>query len=402
MNILAIDDEELTQNFIQQVLQKEYAVRLASNGEEGIALAPDLQPDLIILDVNMPGMNGYEVCEELKKNPATLEIPVLFLSANNDLEEEMKGYQAGGDDYLVKPCEPKTLLAKVNVMLRYKSEREKLNAQYQDAQKTAHIAMVGSSEIGMAMQLVEASFLINTYEELATSFFSLTNNLGLTCAIMFFTQDGPKAFFSDGSFSPLEEELLQKMKDQQRIIDFRNRTFINYPNTTLLVKNMPTEDKERYGRIKDLLPTVLGSISNKVLAMKTGHIMQAQAIDMKVSFDRIKTTLLNITNSISDNSKKNNLAMRKLFENIQDFMPKLALEEDQETFILDYIEETTKDSTALNANSSELIGNLHSVVNTLQFVVDRQQDLAEELNNDGNKTKKEKPKKASSSDIDFF
>jgi len=80
MKILAIDDEELSQNFIQQVLGEEHDLQLASNGEQGIQLATEINPDLILLDVNMPGMDGYVVCEKLKTERATADIPVLFLS----------------------------------------------------------------------------------------------------------------------------------------------------------------------------------------------------------------------------------------------------------------------------------------------------------------------------------
>lgn len=379
MNILAIDDEPLTQNFIQQVLKKEHEVHIASNGRNGLKLASDLKPELIILDVNMPGMNGYEVCQQLKQDPALADIPVMFLSAHADTEEQLKGYAAGGNDYLIKPCEAATLRAKVKVMLRYRDQSEKLNRQYQDAEKTAHIAMLGSSEIGMGMHLVEQSYLIDDYEGLAKAFFAFTGSLQLTCDIMFFTQDGPQSFFSDGTASPLEIELLEKMRNQQRIFDFQQRTFINYPNVTLLVKNMPINDPERNGRIKDLLPTVLGALSNKVMTMKASHVLEVQSNELMVSFDRIKSSLLHLTNSISENSCKNNEAMHKLFTDMQEFLPKLALDEDQETFILDHIEKTHIESTALNNASSELSSTFHSVVNTLQFIIDKQQSLVEEL-----------------------
>lgn len=402
MQILAIDDEPLTQNFIQQVLKKEHAIELASNGQDGLKLAAEQQPDLIILDVNMPGMNGYEVCTQLKQNPATANIPVLFLSAHTDTEEQLKGYEAGGDDYLIKPCEPETLRAKVMVMSRYRTEQEKLNARYQDAEKTAHIAMAGSSEIGMGMQLVEQSFLINNFEELASALFVFTNKLQLNCAVMFFTDAGPQCFFSDGSASPLEIQLLEKMREQTRIYDFQHRTFINYPNVTLLIKNMPVDDPDRNGRIKDLLPTVLGALNNKLLTMNTSSLIQSQADELKLSFDNIQTSLLKLTNSLGDAANKSNHIMRQLYTDMQDFLPKLALDEDQETFILDHIEKTSIESNELNKASSEMGTTLLSVVNTLKYVIDKQQHLADDLkpSSDG-KTDAPTVDRASG-DVDFF
>lgn len=379
MQILAIDDEQLTQTFIKHVLDKDHTLHLASNGEEGIRLANELRPDMIILDVRMPGMDGYTVCKKLKQDPATAEIPVLFLSANTDITEQMQGYAAGGDDYLVKPCEPETLRAKVNVMLRFRDNQATLKQQFSDAQKTAHIAMLGSSEIGLVMQFVENSYLLNDYGELARAFFSLTDKLNLTCAAMFFTHEGPQCFSSDGSISPLEEELLEKMRNQNRIFDFEQRTFINYPNVTLLVKNMPTEDPERYGRIKDLLPTALGSLSNKIFTMKVSHSIHKQSEELAVSFDEIKTTLLALGNSLAGSQTESNNILHTMLQEMQDFLPKLALDEDQEAYILDYIENSSKEAMMLT-DTSEAIGNtFHRVVTSLEAMLDKQYQLLTEL-----------------------
>lgn len=402
MNILAIDDEILTQEFIQEVLKNEHTSLIASNGEEGIKLAIENNPDLIILDVNMPGMDGYEVCKKLKSEPVTSEIPVLFLSAHNDLNEQMKGYQVGGDDYLVKPCEPKTLRAKVNVMLRYKAEREKLNAQFHDAEKTAHIAMIGNSEIGMGLHLIQQSFLINNYEDLARAIFSFTDQLKLSCALMFFTDDGPRSFCSESTCSPLEAELLEKMRDQKRIFDFQQRTFVNYPNVTLLVKNMPVHDSDRSGHLKDLLPTILGAINNKLMTMRASTLIESQADELKLAFDNIQTSLLKLTNSLGDAANKSNALMRQLYSDMQDFLPKLALDEDQETFILDHIEKTSIESNVLNKSTSEMGTTLLSVVNTLKFVIDKQQNLANDLKSDDKEQTNDGGSDKAAGDIDYF
>lgn len=402
MKILAIDDEVLTQTFIQQVLDKEHSLDLASNGEEGIRLANKLKPDMIILDVRMPGMDGYTVCKQLKQDSSTADIPVLFLSANTSLEEQMQGYAAGGDDYLVKPCQPETLRAKVQVMLRFRDHQTALNQQFKEAQKTAHIAMLGSSEIGMVMQFVESSYLINDYDELASAFFAITNNLQLLCAIMFFTHDGPRSYCSNGAVSPLEDELLQNMRNQNRILDFEHRTFINYPNVTLLVKNMPVDDPERNGRIKDLLPTALGTLSNKIFTMKAGHAILTQAEELAVSFDQIKTSLLALSNSLRQNQTESTNILRTMQEEMQGFLPKLALEEDQESYILDYIENSSKQSLELGDSTDEINSTFRHVVEALQNLLDKQHRLLTEIRPKAPSTQKSDKPFSKTSDVDLF
>jgi len=402
LKILAIDDEILTQTFIQQVLKGEHQVHIASAGEEGIHLAAELLPDIIILDVKMPGMDGYTVCQKLKEDSKTCDIPVLFLSAHTNIEEQLQGYAAGGDDYLVKPCEPETLRAKVNVMLRFRDQSRLLKQQYTEAQKTAHIAMLGSSEIGMAMQFVEQSYLINDYDELANAFFSVTDKLQLICALMFFSHAGAKSYFSDGSASPLEIELLEKMRYQNRIIDFSQRTFINYPNVTLLVKNMPLQDPERYGRIKDLLPTVLGTLSNKIFAMKAGHAIQQQSDELAVSFDQIKTTLLALSNSLATSQAQSTGILHTMLEEMQGFLPKLALEEDQEAYILDHIEDSSRKAMELNDSSEEIGATFHRVVDALQDMLDKQHKLLTEIRPKAPSQAESDRQSGYTSDVDLF
>jgi len=379
LKILSIDDDKFVQSFISKTLDKEYDLYLASNGEEGIAKAIEIKPDVIILDVEMPGMNGYEVCDQLKHNEATVDIPVIFLSSKSDLRERMQGYEAGGDDYLLKPCEPETLLAKVRVLLRYRDHELNLYQQFEEAQKTAHIAMTGSSELGMAMQFVESSYLLKDYTELAYAFFSVSNRLGLKCSLMYLIEKEPLWYSSTGAVSPLEKDLLVMMREDKRFYDFGCRTIINYPNVSLLVKNMPIDDMERYGRLKDLLPAVLGALNGKIFTLGTEKVMQKQATDLAVSFDRVKTLLLALGNSLNNNQKESTAVLRKMLHELDGFLPQLALEDDQEARILDHIEQAVAKSGEINDSGQDMAETFKMVIAQLHQLLEQQNNFIEEM-----------------------
>ncbi len=117
--ILIADDEPDILEIIQYNLQKEgYEVVTAKNGNEAIDLAKKFNPDLIILDIMMPGKNGIEVCNILRMQPAFNDTLIIFLSAINDEGTEVKGLETGADDYLTKPVSPKILVSKVNALFR--------------------------------------------------------------------------------------------------------------------------------------------------------------------------------------------------------------------------------------------------------------------------------------------
>lgn len=117
--ILIADDEPDILEIIRYNLQHEgYEVAAAKNGNEAIELAKKFQPDLIILDIMMPGKNGIEVCNILRLQPAFNDTLIIFLTALSDEGTEIKGLETGADDYLTKPVSPKVLVSKVNALFR--------------------------------------------------------------------------------------------------------------------------------------------------------------------------------------------------------------------------------------------------------------------------------------------
>ena len=119
--ILVVDDSADNLEVISGVLRDLYKVKVANNGEKALQIVRSSPPDLILLDVMMPELAGYEVCTRLKDNPATRDIPVLFLTALTTAEDERKGLELGAEDYIAKPVNPAILRARVKTHLRIKS-----------------------------------------------------------------------------------------------------------------------------------------------------------------------------------------------------------------------------------------------------------------------------------------
>ncbi|HEY9745385.1 MAG TPA: response regulator transcription factor [Oculatellaceae cyanobacterium] len=117
--IIVVDDDPAIQTLIKVNLQMQgHQVLTASDGIEGYALIQQEHPDLVILDIMMPNTDGYTVCKRLRRNPETENIPVLMLTALNVVDDKVRGFDAGADDYLVKPFELPELLVRVRALLR--------------------------------------------------------------------------------------------------------------------------------------------------------------------------------------------------------------------------------------------------------------------------------------------
>ena len=120
--ILIIEDNPDTRRFLEAMLSKEFEVILAENAVIGIDYARNKQPDLILLDIMLPILSGYDACSLLKKDDKTKRIPIIFLSAKNSVPDITHGLTSGADDYLPKPFDYKELLARVKVRLRKSTE----------------------------------------------------------------------------------------------------------------------------------------------------------------------------------------------------------------------------------------------------------------------------------------
>ncbi len=125
--ILVVDDTPEMLDVLSEVLRPEFRVKAARNGERALRIAADdPAPDLILLDVDMPVMNGYEVCRQLKANPVTRRIPVIFLTSRDQVEDEKKGLELGAVDYITKPISPAIVLARLRTHLALADQQHEL------------------------------------------------------------------------------------------------------------------------------------------------------------------------------------------------------------------------------------------------------------------------------------
>ncbi len=135
-NILIVDDIPSNIRLMVSILdEKGYAVSYAQSGEQAIELSRKVDFDLILLDVMMPGMDGFDVCKVLKKNDRTREVPVIFLTARTDQESILEGFENGGVDYVTKPFSEKELLVRIQTHLDLKDARDALRSELEFKKK---------------------------------------------------------------------------------------------------------------------------------------------------------------------------------------------------------------------------------------------------------------------------
>ncbi|WP_218352782.1 response regulator [Alteromonas lipotrueiana] len=147
--LLLVDDEPVNLRVLKQLLAPYYHLIFAKNGEEALRLATTQLPELILLDVMMPGMTGFEVCQTLKEQRKTSAIPVIFVTALSDEHDETRGFEVGGVDYVTKPISPSVVLARVKTHLSLVQADELRRTRMQIIQRLGRAAEYKDNETGM-------------------------------------------------------------------------------------------------------------------------------------------------------------------------------------------------------------------------------------------------------------
>jgi len=266
--VLIVDDSTDDIHFVMENLKQDYAVLVATSGEKAVEMAAkNPRPDVILMDVEMPGMNGYETCRQLKATTETSATDVIFVSAHDSTEGKLAGYDAGGSDYLIKPVQTSELLQKVKLAIKNKEARTAVEADKAMAMETAMTAISSAGEQGVVVNFMKNSFSVTSIEELARLVVDATSSYGLESSVQLRTAASSVNASSKEPIPPLEQELLSKLKDVGRLKESGTRFIGNFGGVTQLIKNMP-EDEDKRGRLRDHLALLLEGAEARLHALE--------------------------------------------------------------------------------------------------------------------------------------
>ncbi|NOR68631.1 MAG: response regulator, partial [Methylomarinum sp.] len=182
-------------------------------------------------------------------------------------------------------------------------------------------------------------------------------------------------FSSEGTVSPLEKELIEMCDKEARFLDFGARTIINYSRVSLLVKNMPLDDMERYGRIKDLLPILLSAVNSKINTLGTQEALTEQSTNLLESFKMIRNSLYYLGSTIVTNRKDSTAMMNKLVQDLNYDFLRMGLDEDQEEFLLNRIDTALDEAMEEMDAGKEIREALTFILMNLNKVMSKQELL---------------------------
>ncbi|NVJ59918.1 MAG: response regulator [Gammaproteobacteria bacterium] len=370
--VLVVDDDPMIRMAHERMLSDNFEVSSVDSGRQVLETFEQHKPDVILLDVNLPDLSGFEVCQRLHEKGLLKHTAVIFVSGHTDLETRITAFNSGGDDFIGKPLDPVELLSKMEVLNSRKRKVSKISQDLKEAQEAVMTVLSTSSELGRVMQFVEHSFSLHSIEKLINSAFELLNSFGLKSACMTEVNMEKSFFSSGGVIKPIEQELLELLRTKGRFYDFNARTQTNYSHVSLLIKNMPLGEPEKYGRIKDLIPAIMGCLNSRLTQIEAQKTLIKQSKDLVYSFDVIQATMRTLTSSLGGNQQKATDRLHKMVYELQVFIQKLGLEEDQEDRVIRYVDEAVEGSLKLLDAGDTIFSSFEQILSSLQETIENQ------------------------------
>jgi len=366
--ILVVDDNLFMREMLEGALSENYQIIIAENGADALMLAQAECPALILLDVEMPGMDGYETCRQLKQEDATSAIPVIFVSALDQIEERLKGYEVGGDDYVVKPFNQHELKAKITHLLGMISERTQLKGMVSYATNTAMTAMTSMSEMGALLESLKKFNASIDERALGEAVLSGISLYGLSGVVQVRTPEKTLSLSAQGEASPLEVSVIEHMAGMDRIVQFRNRMSIHYPHVAMLVNNMPVEDPDRCGRLRDHLAMLVEGAEMRASGIVAENESRRRGVAIERMIDRVTGAL----NEIDSTQRQNRMEIRLAFSALTDQMEKallrVALTREQEEFLSSIVSNGIEEIIGVQSTETDLQNKLTSIIQEMKEI----------------------------------
>lgn len=366
-NIFVVDDDPIALMITSHQLDDQhFKIETFDSGEACLA-GLGQNPDLILMDVEMPGMDGITACREIRDSGDN-HAQVIFISAHDDLETRLAAYDAGGNDYIVKPYSPEELLQKVRVAERFLDSHRGVSQQAHFAQQAAFTAMSSLSEMGVVLQFLQASFACKTPALLAAAIIETLGQYGLEGIVGVYGRGDTQHFSSKGECTPLETSIVGHARGMDRIFQFRDHMAINYPKITLLVPNLPLEDAERVGRLRDHLAIVAEGAESRLLAMESDEQRLTQAEGIVTAVSELSHALEEIEGKQSEQRIRALELANNYLEEIERAFVHLGLSEAQEAELITLAKNAIARFNQVQDDSKSLGEKLQQVSASLQKI----------------------------------
>ncbi len=365
--VMLVDDDAQNRNLLRRVLEPEYSCVEAENADDCLRKLRNWQPSAFLLDVKMPGRNGFDLCEELRFKPRYSHTPILFQTAELGLEEIVRGFESGANDYVTKPLQLDLLRLKLKKFLEtHTSSLERIERGMRIAMK----AMENGSEIGVVNQFLEGLRDCDTFSALADHTIDKLKIFGVNAVLVLRHLDNATTLRSSTkSNNAFEFELLNQKNNFGKIKTFGNRCLFTFSHCSLLVRNMP-ECEEKAGRYRDHLASLLNGVDSRLLSLvaeeRLRHVQKGRVQKALLDLgDNLETVL----NRFKEHDSGTRVILEEFLEEIRVGYAYLDLLEEQEQHLETIVSKFSGRLANRQTDGIEIDKSFSALIATLEGVV---------------------------------
>ena len=335
--VFAVDDDPVVLGVMQAILEPDCQLQLYPSAEDCLQQLQSEKPDLFLLDVNLPAMNGFALCRAIRSDAALKNTPVIFVSGCDTIEERIKGYDAGGQDFIVKPFEPEELLRKLLVAQTTVRGQRSLAEQIADAEMLSSLVMASMDETGILLQFMSKLIALESAAEIAAELLELLRRYGLEGVVQTRVGSAAQTQSAAGSNLPLEVSVIEHLRNHGRVFEFRRRSVHNFDRVTLMVNNLPLENADFCGRRRDNLAVAAQGADSRLKALQAEEASRRAQAGIIAALESVGDTIMELREAQQDQSAISSQLIVNFQETLLNAFVGMGLTENQEQSLQDMV-----------------------------------------------------------------
>ena len=369
--ILCVDDEPVNLAIMEELLQERFDLDTSVSGEDCLQQVDQHRPDLILLDVNMPIVDGLDTCRHLRNNPETSDIPIIFVSALASHSELMAGYEAGGDDYITKPFSEDILQKKIEVVLNSQRQKTRLKQISDQAVEALAVNLSNTEALAEVMRFLYQSHALKDLDELAEQVLNCLRKLDLEGSLLMVDEPENRIWFSDRIDRPMERQILESLRAQDHVVSFGTRVAVNSDNASLLVRKLPV-DQERTRRLQRLLEILVEGLDVRIRALQTARLLNHRQQVISRVLQAIRESLDDFGELQQNHRDRSRALMDKLATGLISSLVELELPPGKIESLGNSIESTLARSESLFDDDAQVVTKIQAIIDDLSREIEDQ------------------------------
>lgn len=341
--LFIVDDVEASRRMLEAAFGPLYKIESFASAAACIERMAEKVPDLFLLDVDMPGMDGYALCRHIRGEDGSATVPVVFISGLDDLGSRLSGYDSGGDDFVVKPFQLAELREKVVVLRRIYAEKSALRARMAETDMLATLVLSSLDEYAVLVTFLRSLNGCEDYRCVAEAILTMLSSYNLECVLQFRLPGLELTLNQTGNAGPLETSIINHVRSLGTIAEFKNRAVFNFAQVSVLVNNMPVADAELCGRLRDHLAIAVETVDGKLLAMQALRENSATKGEIATLLQALADTVHTFSDKYEKARYRGTQTTRQMLTLLDSAFASLGMREEHEESIKSIVEAKADD-----------------------------------------------------------